>query len=709
MEIFDRKRSFVEQVESYQRTVQLDNIHQGILGTQQSIENMRADFNWAIGELCSIAELQQKSLQTILTTLQSPLNNQARELRQRAEFAYMNGWYEDALSDFLQAEQHNYQDFAVHQAIGNIYLYHRRPPELNHARDYFLNAAKYATPHSSRYAAISYMFAGFTSYLLGEDESSIEYSSKACKLYPRLTEAFFNCAKFAAAAGRVDVAIQNLEQAIKTDSRYLSKAQDDQDFLLIDPSFTEFVTQLRDETKTNVTKGIQELENQLIGYYFLDEDAETEIQASLQKAKILLQKNSYVDNLQAEKQVEITRNLLMKRKYSDLEPFGEISKLPRGKNLWSASALSPDGTHFAGSHRELDGKFVILDLDSGDVISNLVHSKGHSVGALTFSSDGSLLASGSSDNTVKVWDNLANCKYTLQYHTDMILCVAFSPDDSLLAVGSRDLKISLWDMKTGQHVFTLQNTWSVHTLKFSPDGTILASGAGDGTVILWDTSTSKPLFTLKSSSGRIRCQAFSSDGLLLASGSYDLADTDTSSYSYSSYVNKPAIDVWEVRSANHKQRLYTDHGVDYIAFAVDNSILAGGVYDHLKYQDNMLNVWNIATGEVLYTAALEKHSGKMHTIFSEDSLFVLNAGFEIATWRLIYSAIPKSALQKIASRYFDKAYSEEMKQNKKWFGKNYDEAVWLYELAADWGDESALMQIEKIYKKLGINYTKKSR
>lgn len=40
------------------------------------------------------------------------------------EYAYQNGWYEKALNDFLESERENYQDFAVHRSIANIYLYH---------------------------------------------------------------------------------------------------------------------------------------------------------------------------------------------------------------------------------------------------------------------------------------------------------------------------------------------------------------------------------------------------------------------------------------------------------------------------------------------------------------------------------------------------------------------------------------------------------
>lgn len=68
--------------------------------------------------------------------------------------------------------------------------------------------------------------------------------------------------------------------------------------------------------------------------------------------------------------------------------------------------------------------------------------------SVTFSPDGSLLASGSSDNTIKLWDVKSRTNITtLKGHTSGVNSVAFSPDGSLLASGSSDDTILLWDMK----------------------------------------------------------------------------------------------------------------------------------------------------------------------------------------------------------------------------------------------------------------------
>jgi parallel beta-helix repeat protein len=210
--------------------------------------------------------------------------------------------------------------------------------------------------------------------------------------------------------------------------------------------------------------------------------------------------------------------------------------------------------------------------------------------AVTYSPYGCLLASGSWDNIVKVWDLAKGREVrTLSEHRDPVKTVAFSPDGRLIASGSADKTIKLWDVDNRKEVRTFSgHTGPVYSVAFSPNGKLLASGSADNTIKLWDIATGQEVRTLSGHSGPVYSVAFSPDGKLLASGSAD-----------------GTVKLWEVATGKIQHSLSHDSDVRAVTFSPDGRLLASGSID------NTIKVWDIATGKVVYTFS---HDGDVNAV-----------------------------------------------------------------------------------------------
>jgi WD40 repeat protein len=139
--------------------------------------------------------------------------------------------------------------------------------------------------------------------------------------------------------------------------------------------------------------------------------------------------------------------------------------------------------------------------------------------AVDASPDGQLIATGSNDQTVKIWKRDGTLRQTLQ-HTATVFALGFSPDSQRLVTSSLDGSIYLWS-REGQLLKTFEgHSAAIWAIAVSPDGQRIASASEDSTIRLWSID-GKPLKTLTGHQGGVWGVAFSPDGYLLASSSTD--------------------------------------------------------------------------------------------------------------------------------------------------------------------------------------------
>ena len=124
---------------------------------------------------------------------------------------------------------------------------------------------------------------------------------------------------------------------------------------------------------------------------------------------------------------------------------------PRGnRNFISIFTFSPNGQKFAGTRStNISGEVFLWDVSTGELLWHGGRHKRH-VASITFSPDNKMLASGSSDNTIRLWNTATGqLENILTDHRDEVNSVIFTPDSSTLMSGSRDKTIRVWDVATG--------------------------------------------------------------------------------------------------------------------------------------------------------------------------------------------------------------------------------------------------------------------
>ncbi len=291
-------------------------------------------------------------------------------------------------------------------------------------------------------------------------------------------------------------------------------------------------------------------------------------------------------------------------KFWSLEPSREVLTIPG--DATGCLALNPDG-HLIGT--AFADQLTVHDLVSGKVIfDKQIPEAGFA--ALAFSPDGTELATGGSDHTIRLWNarngnilqeirtdetNVRAIAYdprgkrlavaglggtitifdkdtsnqVLQWdaHAGQITALAYNLNGTDLAVGSADINdAKIFDSATGELVQSLSgHTNNPLSVAYSPNGIQVVTGGRDFTAKIWDVISGKEQITLRGHTSTITSARFSPDGTLIATSSRD-----------------GTIRLWDAHTGTEKLTLDVEGGAHDAEFTPDGEKLITGDQEGIK-------------------------------------------------------------------------------------------------------------------------------
>jgi len=290
--------------------------------------------------------------------------------------------------------------------------------------------------------------------------------------------------------------------------------------------------------------------------------------------------------------------------------------------------------------------------------------EGHTnnVSVISYGPNGKYLASGSSDNTIKIWNTkTGEVVLTFKKHESPVFSIDWSPDGKSIVSGSTNGTIKIWHAETGKEILTfVGHTKNVAAVAFSSDGEYIVSGSWDKTIKTWNAKTGNEIKTFSGHTNNVSAVAFSPDGEYIVSGSWD-----------------KTIKIWDAETGETTKTLKGhEKPVLSVYWSPDDKHIASGS------SDKTIKTWDIETNKLIKT--FSGHTMSVSSVaYSPDSRHIVSGSWD-KTVRIWYCVLAIQVLMKTLENHTDWVLSVDFSPNGKYVASgSADNTIKIWQLFDD--------------------------